>query len=514
MKLNAYAQITLSADDNDRTLTGTIVSFDTPTDDRRGLMIRAGALSPRLPLKRTKLLRDHDHSDPVGYLTKLSDDQLTAEFHIPEGANGDRALTEARNGLRDGLSIGFTIEEHVWDDDILIVTKATFYEVSLVAIPAFQDAGIAAAAAFTTTERNPMPTTETTPVTEQRPSEQLATVEQPTGAPAVPATGELAGTPEPLPAAAPIVHTQPRPVSLAMLAADVSAAIARGDRQGVHQALALSDVLPADDVGKGLLRDDWRGELWQADRTDRPFIDSLGAPQPLRTGSKIKGWAWDVKPDVQDYEGNKKAVPSNKPKTKPVEADVHRSAGGWDIDRIFLDLGEAGFLESFWAAAVADYKKDSETYAVTKAIAGAFELPTQPTLLKSLAKLGAGFAAIGANLDAIFIAPDLFEEYAELTQAEVPFWLANATGVNLRNQSATVADLNIRTHQDLEAGQIVAHDKRSATWFEQSPPIRVNGIDLPKGGVDLGLFGYDGLLINDQRALVKMQVGAAAPGGA
>nr|WP_279544001.1 HK97 family phage prohead protease [Leucobacter ruminantium] len=492
------------------------------------MIIAAGSLNPREPLKRTKLLRDHDDHDPVGFLTAVSDDRRDAEFYLPAGENSDRALEEARNGLRDGLSIGFTVEEyHFDDDDNIVVTRATFHEVSLVACPAFAGAGISASLAFETTptpKGNPMNREQLAAalaagtITQAEHDAQLAALPNPAPtAPATPAAappaerpGELAGTPQPVPAAAQLAHTAPRPVSLRQLAQDVSAAIARDDRAAVR--LALQDTIPADDAGEGFIREDWRGELWQADRTDRRMIDALGTPQPLQTGSKIKGWAWDVKPDVQDYEGNKTAVPSNKPKTKPIEAAVHRSAGGWDIDRIFIDLGEAGFLEAFWRAAVADYKQDSESYAAEQLLAGAFEMPSQPTLLKGLSKLGAGFAAIGASLDAIFIAPDLFEEYSELTQAEVPFWLANATGVSLRNQSATVADLNIRTHPDLAPGQISAFDKRAATWFEKQPPIRVNAIDLPKGGIDLGLFGYDALLINDARANVKMQIGAGGNG--
>ncbi len=528
MKLTAHGTITLAADSNDRTLTGQIVSFDRPTDDRRGLVIRAGALNPRTPLKRTKLLCDHNQSDPIGYMTEISDDRMTASFHVPEGERGDRALREARDGLRDGFSIGFTIEEYTFDDDgNLNVVAGTIHEVSQCAIPAFADAGIAASAVLSSTPQkgnSPMNREQLAAalaagtITQAEHDKQLAALTPPAPAapaapvaPAVPAANELAGTPQPLPVAAPAIHTAPRPVSLAQVTRDVSDALARGDHGAVR--LAIQDVVPSDDAGNGLLREDWRGELWNADRTDRPMIDSLGPAKPLQTGTKIKGWAWDVKPDVQDYAGNKTAIKSNKPKTKPVETSVHRSAGGWDIDRIFLDLGEAGFLESFWNAAVADYKMDAEDYATAQMLAGSVELPSQPTLLAALGKLGSGFVSIGASLDTIFIAPDLFEQYASLTQAEVPFWLANATGISLKNGTATVADLNIRAHTGLAPGQIHAHDTRAASWYEKNPPISVNAVDLPKGGIDLGLFGYDALLINDPRATVKMQVGAPAGGG-
>lgn len=35
---------------------------------------------------------------------------------------------------------------------------------------------------------------------------------------------------------------------------------------------------------------------------------------------------------------------------------------------------------------------------------------------------------------------------------------------------------------------MIAIDKRAADFYEKNPPVRVNAVDLPKGGIDLGLF--------------------------
>ncbi|MFJ2370875.1 HK97 family phage prohead protease [Microbacterium sp. NPDC087665] len=554
LTLTGYApSVTLS--EIDRTISGTITVFGVVAESH-GLVIEAGALEPRMPLSRVKLLRDHNHSDPVGYMLTLSDDRTEATFHVPPGENGDRALAEARNKLRDGFSVGFRIIEYSWDDNgVLHVHKAELYEVSLCAIPALQDSQVidVAASLATRKENTHMNRAQLAAalaagtITQAQHDAALATLDTPQLA-APPATQ----APAPAAAPAPVTlataerpdlppvqlsaeqyaelsrivssgpgqqqtppprgQTNPRPVSLRQVTDEIAALVAAGEGASAVR-LALQDFVPADDAGEAFLRNDWRGELWTASRTDRPMIEALGTPKELRTGSKIKGWVWDVKPDVQTYEGNKKPVPSNKPKTKPAEADVHRSAGGWDIDRIHIDLGDPGFLESFWSGAVVDYKQDSETYCASQLIAGAATRPNQPTLLKALGALGADFAALGASLDAIFIAPDLFEEYSGLTQAEVPFWLANATGISLKKQSAEIGDLAIKTHPSLAAGQVLGYDERAADWFEKTPPIRVNAVDLPKGGIDLGLFGYDGVLINDPRAITLRQVGAAAPGG-
>jgi HK97 family phage prohead protease len=141
--------VTLSRES--RTITGTITVFNTPTSDYRRIVLADGALIPRMPLSRVKMLRDHDQRDPVGFMASLSSDTRTATFSIPEGANGDRALEEAANGLRDGLSVGFNVLTN--DDGTLAasydeetgtwtVYAAELVEVSLCAIPAYQDAGV------------------------------------------------------------------------------------------------------------------------------------------------------------------------------------------------------------------------------------------------------------------------------------------------------------------------------------------------------------------------------------
>ncbi|MGO2110134.1 MAG: phage major capsid protein [Pseudoclavibacter sp.] len=140
--LTAYT-VELAADSDTRTIRGRVALYDTPTDDRRGLVIKSGALTARQPLDRTKLLRDHDSRDPLGYMTAFDPATLDATFYLPEGENGDRALAEANDKLRDGLSIGFTVTEHSFDDDgNLNVLAGLVNEVSLCAIPAFIDAGV------------------------------------------------------------------------------------------------------------------------------------------------------------------------------------------------------------------------------------------------------------------------------------------------------------------------------------------------------------------------------------
>ncbi|PII86239.1 HK97 family phage prohead protease [Leucobacter sp. OLTLW20] len=143
----------LTLDRAKRTITGKIVVFGVPSSDYRRIVIEPGALTPRQPLKAVKLLRDHDDRDPVGFMLSY-DGGDTATFSVPEGENGDRALAEAENGLRDGLSVGINILRDVpgalmYDeaDDTNHVYAAELLETSLCAIPALAGAGVTDVAA-------------------------------------------------------------------------------------------------------------------------------------------------------------------------------------------------------------------------------------------------------------------------------------------------------------------------------------------------------------------------------
>lgn len=548
--MTAVAEVT---ETKARTITGRIVAFGTKSNDNR-LRIEAGALKPRTPLKRVKLLVDHDQSQPVGFMAALDHDRAT--FTVPEGEAGDRALADANTGRRDGLSIGVTINAARWSDDgeILIVSDAELYEVSLCAIPAFADAGVESVAATMTATYTDTPRKETdmrltaaqlaaletrlghkptaaevnaeadrleasitaatiTAATDAREfsfsGTATATAETPTG-PAPTGTESAsvrASTAAPgfgqAPAPTSAVATD-RPRSLTDVIDTVSAAINTGNTGTIMAA--LSDVVPADDAGKGYIgRDDWLGELWTATKTGRPHIDAFGTPKALNK-MKMSGWAWETRPKPDKYTGNKTEVPTNKPKTKPIEATAERWAGGWDIDRIFLDLGDPGFLAAFWNAAMHEYQASSDEDVATKILDAATSAGESEGIIAGIASTAADLRAVGATLSHLFLSDDLFDVYADLRQDEVPFWLAQATGtVSLKDATAAVADLKIEADPLLPSGELLGFDSRAATVYEKSP-IQLQALDIAKGGIDLGFFSYGGVLVSDPRAIVKRTV--------
>lgn len=114
---------------------------------------RGSLVIPR-ELHRNKALRDHDNSQPLGKLVFAEDreDHMWARYKITEGPDGDRALREAMDQIRDGFSVGVEINDAAPDPQnqgvyLVAVGGAAWRETSLLAVPAFDDARVAHVAA-------------------------------------------------------------------------------------------------------------------------------------------------------------------------------------------------------------------------------------------------------------------------------------------------------------------------------------------------------------------------------
>lgn len=511
-----------------RTITGTITSYDTPSTSQH-IVIEQGALTARQPLDRVKLLRDHNQSDPVGYMTSLDDTATEATFFVPEGDNGDLALTEAQNGLRDGLSIGFSITEYAFDDSLnLHVYAAELYEVSLCAIPDMQDARVTdVAATLSAITQEVVPTmnraqlaaalaagtitqaTHDAKLAELETAELATKKDAPKDEPTVDVPAELKVGPKDEKTAQPVV-VRDRSLSLREVTERVSLAAATGDPMQVR--LALVDVVPADDAGKAFIqRQDWIGELFTARAVSRPWIDSFGVPAQLNS-LKTTGYQITNRPKPEAYAGNKTDVGgTGKLTTAPKEFAAVRWAGGWDIDRAFIDLGDASYLAAFWAAAVEEYQAVSDSYIATQAIAAAHaNTAASPDVFSAILSIAATIRRIkGAQLNRIKLSDDLFDEYAMLKADEVPFWLRNAATASpdLTNGTFDVNQLSIVADGELAPGTVQGFDSRGAVVREKSP-IQVQAVDVARGGIDLGFYSYGLFELHDPRVFVERTVAA------
>lgn len=128
-----------------RTITGLVVPYNrVALKGGRKFRFLPGSLQ-FADLSRVKLLRDHVNSSALGKAISTSDgpDGVVMTFKVSRGPEGDQALALADDGVLDGLSVGVDIAESGPDPQnpgVIAVALARLKEVSLTAMPAFDDA--------------------------------------------------------------------------------------------------------------------------------------------------------------------------------------------------------------------------------------------------------------------------------------------------------------------------------------------------------------------------------------
>jgi len=524
MRLTLTSPALLATDTLARRLTGVAIPYGVFGNTSAGrLCVDAGAVTIPENLRTVKLFTEHGRTTPTGYATGAEDspEQLAMEFSVARTPAGDQALLEASEGVRDALSVeldNLTIEAgHVTSADLVAVAQ--------VALPAFAGAQLVAtltddeqanvndlATQIVEATAPDQPTEDTT----TPPPDAAATTEQ---EPSM-TTASLPATAAPAPDTAPAMSmTPPAPTrrdpgaARRLYAAQVSEAM-RGASDAGQVNAALSDITPGNAGTNGVFpRPAWLGELWSPLETNRPVVNAIGV-SPL-TAMEMDGWKWTTKPQVAPYAGNKQDVPSNQAVITPAQATAQRIAGGWDLDRIYVDFN-TGFVDAFLRAATADYQAKSATYflsghaaitgppavpAADGIIADATDLGVQADVMAAIEAIAGFIAGNGANLSFLAMASDVFSNFLGLGAAQVPWWLQNQGTINLSG-STDVAGVTIAVDPGLGAGQLLGGDRKAVTLWETGP-INVQAVNVPQGGVDLGLFGYWAQQVHDPAGLAK-----------
>jgi hypothetical protein len=276
---------------------------------------------------------------------------------------------------------------------------------------------------------------------------------------------------------------------------------------------ALSDIKVSGTgaVGVTALQTGWLGELWSGRQYQRRYIP-LASSADLTSLSSV-GWQWDVAPEVDDWSGNKTAVPSNSPTTKAVPSAAKRLAGAHDVDRAYRDFNVTEYWDAYFRAMTESYSRKSDLRALSAYIAGATAVTGEGTLGDTsvwsmlvdgaIAVLGGGGVPTGA-----VVGLDLYRSALLTPKDEVIALLSSTLGL----EEGTLADFKLVPAPDAStlAGQVLVQD-RAAVTFKELPgtPIRVEGLDMVKGGVDPGLFGYYDVLINSSDAIALVSKPAA-----
>jgi HK97 family phage prohead protease len=520
-----------SVDIERRLITGEIVDYGVKGHTSMGPTIFLGG-SLKLPsvLSRVKLIIEHvKNNAAVGYLQSIDIQSKLATFKVPPGAEGDEALEKAANGLRDGLSVGVEVTAHSFDSQgNLVVKSARLYEVSLCTIPAYENSRVLEVIATHETEEIKMNPEQLAAALAAGTIQQTAHDEQLAAWNAAHPV-EVAASSNPVAPVAPVapilVQAQAAPIVPPGAAAsssgpasfDVRAAstfvadyLRAGNPAGGLTA-ALADITVDSDLGESL-RPKWIDEVWTADKSERPLIDIATSGGDI-DGLSVAGWKHVGEPEVVEYDGLKTDIHSNEWSTIGVTADAQPFAGGWDIERRFIDLGSPQFINNAFKRAVKSYKRNTENYVRTKLLAAATTLPggtTLPSLTAVLTQLGVSAVAIGSEISFVQMGATAWAEFVAMDEADVPWWLKNQGEINLGTTGGTAGNIKFSVGSGLAARAVLSGDGQAYTWYEKEPPIQVQAENIPKGGVDIGVFGYGALIVNDARALFKTAIAAPA----
>jgi len=143
-----------SVDADQRTIEGYAATFDA---DAVGDVILRGAFANTLKERggKIKVLWQHDMGTPIGKPVEMREDDrgLFVKSYIANTEKGNEALTLAREGIIDSMSIGFSVKDSDYDEKgIRVIKELALYEYSLVTMPANEAAIITSVKSITTRE--------------------------------------------------------------------------------------------------------------------------------------------------------------------------------------------------------------------------------------------------------------------------------------------------------------------------------------------------------------------------
>lgn len=494
----------------DRTLRGLALPYGAPGRTSAGLVKASkGRITWAGDLRRIKVLAGHNREKPVGYLTLLTEDDegLHAEMHMASTADGEVALLEAREGTRDAISVELENVELSDDGDII---SAELVAVALLPLPAFSDARIAAEDTEQPAEvviREPEDSGDDDDDDEDTDEDNQEDAVTPTTAPPV----QAARAPAEL--AASRGKNRARTMTLEMATAQVAAKFRESDRSATALNAALADITPVTTNWAAVQPYQWVGELWTPTFLDLPWNNAVS--KGTLTAMKIVGFK-RLPPDpvIQPYAGNKAPIPTDgKLQFGPVDVTAVRHAVGADFDRIFLDFGDESVITTWLQLVSQSYAKVLDDAIGAAVLAEATDGGNAPDFISGVSLAAQTLKKAGARASWIAVAADIYADFLNIKTADAPWWLTGSSSVSLGDQTANINSLpNIFESEEIPDGTIVAGDKRAVTQYTpRGNPFTVRAVDLPKGGLDVAVFGYSAELVNDPKGIVSVTVGAVTP---
>lgn len=525
---------TLIASEETRTATGLLVPFNEVGRTNLGrLTILPDSFE--IPADLTGVVANvgHDREQPVGALIAAAPTPagIVGTVSFARTPQGDEALAKVIDKSRRHLSVEVTAMRIKNG----IATAGRLFGIALTDKPAFQSAALMAEEAPDIEDEQPAaePTETVEKTTEERTDEngvtqkytttrttrvegekttitEVTVIEEPE-APATDQQEESVGNatvPGPLQATAPGTSTkgdEPKGMSLNALFASLAEAhrtqdktllaqIAEEGEKAATLYAALSDIKATGTGGivPTISQPQWLGELWSGRDYQRRYIPLFNHAD--LTSFSVEGFRWKTPPVVGPWTGNKTAVPSAGIEFEPYTNDALGLAGAHDIDRRLRDFTVPGFWESYFKKMTDSYSEQSDvgSLATVLAEATAVERGTVP------AGVDAGMVSIVDGALAVLdyglptfaiVAKDIWRSILLTPKDKILEYLSQSLSL----EEGQVANFKIVPSRgtDIPAGKALVGIGSAVTVRElPGSPVRVEGLDMVKGGIDPGLFGY------------------------
>jgi HK97 family phage major capsid protein len=495
MKIEVPITLT-AADSQSRTISGQIVTWGEQGNTSAGPTIFA---SDSIKFnKNIKLLLEHDRTRPIGKLIahEVTDSGIVATFKIAETTAGNDALVEASTGMRDGFSVGVKVD--AWDNQegVMVISKSSIVETSLVTDPAIDSARVAEVAA----SEDSAPSEEVADATQQPEGEQVSNTtvpEAPAVTEAVEATKVEAAAPKPAFYATPRINTNL--TAGQFLEANIKASM--GDDEAKMLVKATNDT----STNTGLTLAPHLNEFITTSIDGRPAVDAVSRGNLVESGMSFTIPKLSTAPTIDSSSTEGEALAGTEMASTYITVDVKKAAGLQTISWELLDRSSPAFYDELIKELNYAYAKATDQALVAALVAGG----TQAT---ATAADIAGFKSyIGKEVPAAYNAAGKFAKniiantawWEKIISAEDttnrPLFTAaqpsNAPGaVGVNSITGTVMGLNLFVDPHMSVTTLIDDSAflvvPEAVTFYEAPKTQVQVQALANGRLQVAVYGY------------------------
>ena len=480
-----------AADSQTRIVSGRIVTWNEEGNTSAGrTLFKPGSIALG---KNVKLLWEHRLERPLGKLisAEVTDFGIDAQFKVAGTIAGDDYLTEASEGLRDGLSVGVKVDAWSNKEGVMVIDAAKLIEVSAVTEPAIDSARVAEVAA---SENEIKEDSESAPADSDKPTEGEQVSDTTVPAPAV-ETVEAAKAEAPAVTAA--FYAKPR-VNLNASAGQYALAqirAAQGDSDSRDLVAALDAATTAENIG--VVPPTYLRDIIGIVDASMPFADSIEQGVLPATGMKFYRPVLGVQATTAQT-AEAVELDSTDTTITSLEVNVVKIGGANKISVELLERSDPAYLDVLLRELAASWAQKADAYAFAQA-AGAPGASSGATLYGAIAdgiadaygvvrKTPNRFLADTGNFAALLAAVDL--EGRPLFAAAAP---SNAAGLMTQGSTAgTIAGLSLVVDPNIDTGtgiSGVVYPSDAATFYK-SPAFQIRSNVVSTAEVEVGIYGY------------------------